>query len=190
MSSELSSARSGELPQHLVGLTVTTIFWCLLWGSFSPLSILGGAVVAVLVYVLFPLPPLARELVFRPWHVLVSAAVFAKDLAVSSAQVAGYALRPSGSPGSSVIAVQLRSRSDFFLTATAVLATLIPGSVVVEAQRSTGTLFLHVIGAVDQGGVDAMRESILAQEARLLRAFASKRVLTGAGVSLKRGGAQ
>lgn len=180
--------RLASIKDHLLGIAVGTVFWCLLWGSFAPLSLVGGFLVAAGVFVVFPLPPLSREVTLRPWHALVFLIVFFKDLTVSSATVAWYALRPAGSPASSVIAVRLRSRSDLFLTFTGILATLIPGSVVVEAQRSTGTLFFHVIGAESQASVEAIRCSILAQEERVLRAFASQAVLSGAGLG-PRGGA-
>ena len=182
--------RLKALRDHLLGLAAATIFWCLLWGSFTPLSVVGGLLVAVVVHMVFPLPPIGREVTLRPVHAVVFIAVFVKDLAVSSVQVASYALRPSGSPGSSVVAVQLTSRSDLFLTFTGVLATLIPGSVVVEAQRSTGTLFFHAIGAVDEAGVQEIRETILAQERRALKAFASREVLEGSGLDLSKAGKQ
>lgn len=174
--------RVRTLSDHWIGIIGAVLFWCLLWGSFSPLTLLGGLLAAILVHVLFPLPPVGRELALRPLHALVFVFVFLKDLAVSSAQVSWYALRPSGSPGSSVVAVQLRSRSDLFLTFTGVLATLIPGSVVVEAQRSTGTLFFHTIGVTTQEEADDMRQVILAQEVRALKAFASREILADAGL--------
>ena len=177
-----------EIPQHRVGILASVLLWCLLWGSVSPLTLVGGLLIAVLVHVVFPLPPVGRELTFRPIHGLVFLAVFVKDLVVSSAQVSWFALRPSGSPGSGVIAVQMRSRSDLFLTFTGILATLIPGSVVVEAQRSSVTLFFHVIGAINEDRADAMRASILAQEARLLRAFAVRTILDDADVPLRKKG--
>jgi multicomponent Na+:H+ antiporter subunit E len=42
---------------------------------------------------------------------------------------------------------------------------------VVEAQRSTGTLFLHVIGVGDDEGVQAEIEAVRRQEARALLAL-------------------
>ena len=88
----------------------------------------------------------------------------------------------TGLPPASVIAVQLASRSDLFLTGTGVLSTLIPGSVVVEAQRATGTLFLHVIGPGTEDEVEKARQSVLAQEKRLLLALARREVLEEAGL--------
>lgn len=173
--------RLSALSSHVLGILTSALMWCLLWGEFSALSILGGLALGAAIFVVFPLPPLSREVTIRPVAALVFVLVFIKDLTVGSMQVAWYALRPAGSPGSSVIAVKLRSRSDLFLTFTGVLATLIPGSVVVEAQRSSGTLFFHAIGVTNEAEAERMRASILAQEERALRAFASREVLHGAG---------
>ncbi|UYG18058.1 Na+/H+ antiporter subunit E [Brachybacterium huguangmaarense] len=173
--------RLREAPSHWLEILGATVFWCLLWGGrFSPSDVLGGLLVAAVVVILFPLPRLSVELTLRPWSFLTFVARFLADMFVSSLQVSWYALRPSGTPGNSVIAVQLRSRSDLFLTATGMLCTLVPGSVVVEAQRSTGTLFLHVIGAYDTATVEAARQRVLRQEERVLRALARRDVLEGA----------
>ncbi len=178
--------RVRDLPAHTLGIVGGALVWCLLWGEFSVLSIVGGLLLGAAIYVMFPAPPLSREVTLRPVNALVFVAVFVKDLVASSIEVARYALRPSGSPGSSVIAVQLRSRSDLFLSFTGILATLIPGSVVVEAQRATGTLFFHAIGVTTKEQMRAQHESILRQEERLLRAFAAREILESAGYSVKR----
>ena len=56
-----------------------------------------------------------------------------------------------------MIEVDLRTHSDFVLTVVAEMVSLVPGSLVVEARRSTHTLFLHVLDARDQAGVDDAR---------------------------------
>lgn len=165
-----------------VGLLVAVAFWCLLWGEVSAKSLLGGLAVALLVRAVFPMPPMGHELMLRPWPFVVFVVRFAADVVISALQVAWYAIRPAPQPPGSVIAVQMRSRSDLFLTLTAVLSTLIPGSVVVEAQRSTGTLFLHVIGAGTLEEVEEARRRVHEQELRALRALASRTVLEEAGL--------
>ena len=52
-----------------------------------------------------------------------------------------------------MIGVQLRNESDFYLALTAELSTLVPGSVVVEALKNSGTLYIHVLD------VELMEES-------------------------------
>lgn len=62
-------------------------------------------------------------------------------------------------------------KSDFILTAVAVVTSLIPGSVVVEARRSSHTLYIHALGVCDAAGVERERARTLDTEARLIRAF-------------------
>lgn len=171
-----------------LGLVLAVAFWCLLWGDVSVKSVLGGLLVALLVRWLFPMPVMGHELTLRPIAFVVFALRFLWDLVVSALQVAWYAVRPQPQPPGSVIAVQMASRSDLFLTFTGVLSTLIPGSVVVEAQRSTGTLFLHVIGAGTPEEVEEARQRVRDQEVRMLRAVARRSVLEETGLLGGRGG--
>ena len=76
----------------------------------------------------------------------------------------------------------MASRSDFFLTFTGMLCTLIPGSVVVEAQRATGMLYLHAFNAGSEEDVEEVRRSVRAQEERLLWAIGRRDVLKEAGL--------
>jgi len=62
----------------------------------------------------------------------------------------------------------------------------VPGSIVVEAHRLTGTLYLHVLDVATAGGVEAARRSVLDQEERVLRAFASDAELEAAGLRPRR----
>lgn len=174
--------RLADLRHSWIGILGAVLFWCLLWGGFGLSDVLGGILAVLLVYLVFPLPPTSDEMTLHPIAFLRFAARFALDLVEGSWQVARYALRPGPAPGGSVIAVPLASRSDVFLTGTAMLATLVPGSVVVEAQRSTSTLYLHVIGAVTPEEVEKARGNVLAQEERLLRAVGKRSVLEEAGL--------
>jgi multicomponent Na+:H+ antiporter subunit E len=73
-----------------------------------------------------------------------------------------------------VIEVDLRTHSDLILTVVAEIVSLVPGSLVVEARRSTHTLFLHVLDARDQAGVDRMRRQVYRLERRVELAFGTE----------------
>jgi multicomponent Na+:H+ antiporter subunit E len=73
-----------------------------------------------------------------------------------------------------VIEVDLRTDSDFVLTVVAEMVSLVPGSLVVEARRSTHTLFLHVLDARDMGGVTRMRAQVHSLERRVVLAFGAE----------------
>ncbi|WP_029362606.1 Na+/H+ antiporter subunit E [Brachybacterium squillarum] len=171
-----------SLRRSWVWLLGSVVLWCLLWGEVEVKTVLGGLVVAAGVFWLFPMPPTGSELTLRPLRMLAFLGRFLVDLVVSAVEVAWYAIRPGPQPPSSVVAVTLASRSDFFLTFTGVLTTLIPGSVVVEAQRATGTLFLHVIGAGTPAQVERARQRVRDQERRLLLAVGRPEVLEEAGL--------
>lgn len=176
------SRRFKDLRHSWIWALVSVALWCLLWGGVDLKNVLGGIAVAVLVFVLFPMPPTGHELTLRPVRFLLFAARFLFDVVVSAVQVGYYSIRPGPQPPSSVIAVRMASRSDFFLTFTGVLCTLIPGSVVVEAQRATGMLFLHTFNAGTQEEVEKARAQVRAQEERLLWAVGRREVLEEAGL--------
>ncbi len=156
------------------------VVWVFLWGEVSWANVLAGLGLGLLVTVVFRMAPIDFHGRVHPWRVLVLAAVFLYDLARASFEVAWLALRPRYTPRGAVIGVQLRSHSDLYLTMTAELVSLVPGSLVIEANRLTGRLYLHVLDVAQSGGIAAVRRHVLAQEERVLRAFASSEELAGA----------
>ena len=148
-----------------------TVVWVLLWGSVSPITVVGGFLVAVIACLVFPLPPLRLSMRLRPLPLLVLVVRFAADVVVSSIQVARVVLRPSRPLRNAVVEVNLRTPSDLVLTVVAEMTCLIPGSLVVEARRATHTLYLHVLDVGDEEGVERFRQGVLDQETRVVRAM-------------------
>ena len=146
------------------------LLWCLLWRDLSLANVLSGAALGVVVMLVFPLPPLRLSLRVHPWALVSLVGWLLADLVVASAAVARQTLRFGRVPRSAVIEVDLTTRSDLVLTVVAEITSLIPGSIVVEARRSTHTLFLHVLDA-DRGGIERARERTLAAEQRVVRAI-------------------
>lgn len=158
------------------------VVWVLLWGDLSVGNVLAGAVVALAVTGLLRMTPVDFHGRVRPWGVLVLVGRFLWDLVHASVEVSWVALRPRHTPRGAVIGVQLRNHSDLYLTMTAELCSLVPGSLVVEAHRLTGVLYLHVLDVEQSGGVEQARQAVLNQEERVLRAFASDEELREAGL--------
>ncbi|WP_051196502.1 Na+/H+ antiporter subunit E [Jonesia quinghaiensis] len=163
-----------------------TIVWVLLWGDLSAANVLGGAALGILIMVVFPLPSIDYAGRFRPVYVIALFVSFLRELVVASFQVAWLALRVNHQPRSAVVRVKLRSTSDLYLTLTAEMSSLVPGSLVIEAHRLTSTLYLHVLDIDHSGGADAVRDHVLVLEERVLKALASDQELADAGVSLRR----
>ena len=166
-------------PARLRGLQLPvivwlTLVWVALWGDLSAANVLGGLAVALVVCLVFPLPPLRMRLHVRPLRLCWLVLRFLGDVVVASAEVTWTTLQFHRQPQNAVIEVDLRTHSDFVLTVVAEMVSLVPGSLVVEARRSTHTLFLHVLDARDLAGVDKMRRQVFALERRVVLAFGAE----------------
>jgi multicomponent Na+:H+ antiporter subunit E len=60
------------------------------------------------------------------------------------------------------------------MTLDAIAMSLVPGSLVVEADRERSTLYLHTFATRTEDDVEAMRAKVLVVEARIVRAIGSK----------------
>ncbi|WP_258725565.1 Na+/H+ antiporter subunit E [Cellulomonas sp. NS3] len=164
-----------------------TAVWVLLWGDLSVANVLVGLLLGYLVTHGLRMTPIDFHGRLRPLGLAHLVGRFLLDLVRASFEVSMVALRPRHVPRGAVIGVQLRSHSDLYLTMTAELCSLVPGSLVVEAHRVTGVLYLHVLDVEQSGGIEAARQVVLDQEARVLRAFASDEELAEAGLSTRGG---
>lgn len=159
---------------HLPLLIALVALWMLLWGSISWLNLVTGAILAVLVTRVFFLPAVDLSGRLHLGWFLVFLGRFSFSLVIASFQVALQAFSPKGVRHNGVIAVQLDTRSDFIMTMTAIALSLIPGSIVLEVDRQSSILYLHVLGASDEAALDKARADVLAVERRLVRAIGSK----------------
>ena len=147
--------------------------WMLLWGQFTVVAFVTGVVVAVFVTRVFRLPPVELSGRLNLWYGLVFVVTFILALVRGSLLVAWQVIDPRALPGSSIIAVQLRTDDDLIMTHTGVTASLIPGSLIIEADRDRRILYLHVLGATTDEQVEHQRRAILGWEARIVRAVGS-----------------
>lgn len=162
-----------RLRHQLPLLVWLVLVWMLLWGTWSWANLISGSVLAVLVTVLLPLPPVVGGARLHPVGVLAFLGHFAVDLVVSAAQVAWATMRPGGIRNSAIIRVQMRTDSDLLLTIVAESLTLVPGSLVIDMDRQQRTLSLHVLHVRDLADVERSRAAVLAEEERVVRAFGS-----------------
>ena len=165
--------------------------WVALWGTVSVGNVLAGVVVGVVVTTLLRMAPMDFHGRVRFWGLARLTGRFVVDLVRGSVEVTMIALRIGYVPTGAVIGVRLRSHSDLYLTLTAELCSLVPGTVVVDAHRLTGTLYLHVLdvthgGQTAERGIEVARANVLAQEERVLRALASDAELVEAGLEVRR----
>jgi multicomponent Na+:H+ antiporter subunit E len=148
--------------------------WMLLWGQFTVLSFITGVVVAVFVTRVFRLPAVELSGRVNLWHGLVFVVTFLGALVRGSLTVAWQIVNPLSYPGTAVIAVPLRTDDDLIMTHVGVTASLIPGSLIIEADRDRRILYLHVVGVSSNVDVERQRESVLRWERRIVMALGSK----------------
>ncbi len=169
---------------HVAAVVWLTAVWVALWGDLSVANVLAGAVLGIAVTRTLPMPSIDFHGRVRPLGLVRLAGRFVTDLVTASFQVAVLAMSPRA-PRSAVIRVRLRSHSDLYLTLTAQLCSLVPGTVVVEALRTDGVLYVHLLDVADADLAVAHAE-VLGIEERVLRALASDAELAEAGLADER----
>lgn len=177
----IATRRPERFPHASMGLIIwLTVAWVMLWGNLTPGNFLAGFALALLVTTVAPFPATPFDGRFRPWAVVRLVVIFIRDLFVASFQQARFIL--SGKkPTGAIIRIHLRSHSDTYLAMISGMTALVPGSVVMEAHRVTGTLYIHVFDTGLSGGVDGTHRTVLGLEERVLRAFGSHDELVDAG---------
>jgi multicomponent Na+:H+ antiporter subunit E len=178
---KIATQRPERFPRASMGtLTWITLVWVLLWGDVTPGNIVAGFVIALAITTISPFPAGTFDGRFRPKALAILVVDFLRDLIVAAAQQAWFIVR-GRNPHSAIVRVNLRSRSDAYLAMTAGMSGLIPGSIVVEADAESGTVYVHVFDVDLAGGLDAAHDSVLDLEERILRAFATRNELLQAG---------
>ena len=180
MSPYVKQRRDGSIsPRRLRSVQISVVLWLAvvwvaMWGDISIANVLGGLLVGAAVSFVFPLPPLRMQLQVRPLRLLWLVVHLLGSVVVASVEVSVLTLRFRRVPRNAVIEVDLRTASDFVLTVVAEMSSLVPGSIVVEARRSTHTLFLHVLDADNEEGAERMRRQVLALERRVVLALGAE----------------
>lgn len=177
----LANRRQSRFPHASMGIIIwLTLVWMMLWGELNTKNFVSGFLLALFITTVAPFPVTPFDGRFRPWGVVRLIVIFFVDIVKASFAQARFIL--SGKhPHGAIIRVQLRSHSDIYLAMVSGMTGLVPGSVVVDAHRSTGMLYVHVFDASLAGGIDGIHRTVLEQEERVLRAFASHDELIDAG---------
>ena len=174
MTGDLPAPAFGHQLRHQLPLLVWLVLvWNLLWGTWSWANLISGILVALVVTLLLPLPPVVGGARVRPVALLSFLGHFLADLVSSGALVVWQTVRPRGIDRSAIITVQLRTDSDLLLTVLTESLTLVPGSMVIDMDRERRTIALHILHVEDESDVERQRASVLAEEERVVRAFGS-----------------
>jgi multicomponent Na+:H+ antiporter subunit E len=168
------SRRRISLRQELPLLVWLVFVWAALWQDFSPGNLLFGALIAVVVARLFYLPPVELGGRFNVLRAAPFALLFLGKVVAASFQVMYLAVARGPKVTNAVVAVQLRSHSDLMVTASGHVISLIPGSLVVEVDRSTSTLYIHGLNVRNGEDIVSLRKEVRDTEAGLIRIMGTK----------------
>lgn len=168
------TTRRQQLWRQLPFFVWLIALWMLLWGQFTVLSFVIGLVAAVIVTRVFRLPPVELSGRVNVWYGFVFVVEFLGALVLGSLTVAWQVLDFRRQPGTAIIAVPLRTDDDLIMAHTAVTASLIPGSLIVESDRDRRILYLHVIGVRSDADVERQRRAVQRWERRIVMAVGSR----------------
>ena len=150
------------------------LVWGALWQDFGLGNLVFGAIISYAVVNFFYLPPVELTGRFNVLWLVPFIGRFLLQLVTASLQVFWLAVSKGPSLRNAVVAVELRSSSDFLVTATGHAISLIPGSLVLEVDRSSSTLYLHCLNVASAADADAVRRDVRATEAWLIRVMGSR----------------
>ncbi|MEY9210883.1 Na+/H+ antiporter subunit E [Thermobifida halotolerans] len=158
---------SGRLPT----VAWLTVMWVVLWGDPSPGTVLAGVAVASLCYSAARLPHIPVRLGFRPLPALRLAARVGYDLVFSSVRVAFHGLWRPGRTHGAIVAVPMRTDSDFLLAMLSALLSMVTGTLVIELNRNRGVVYVHGLPVNDTDAVAGLRAQVRRTEELLVHAF-------------------
>ncbi len=162
------------LVHSLLSMLWLVFVWCALWQDFSLANLVLASILALAVLLIFRLPTLYLSDRFNPWYACTFICYFLGQVAIASLELFWVACTFRPPLHNSVLHVQLRTRSDLWLTAVSHAMSLIPGSVVVEVDRTNSILYFHVINVSTEAQAARFRAQAHRIEAMILQAVGSR----------------
>ncbi|GAB2701209.1 Na+/H+ antiporter subunit E [Nocardia thraciensis] len=148
-----------------------TVVYMALWGDLSVGNALAGLAIGALIIVALPLPRIPISGRLHPLSLLELIALSSYYAIESSLQIAWFAIRPSGAPVSGVLRVRMSIRSDLVLVLCTDVLNLIPGTMVLELDRTTHTVWVHVLDVGSDEAVEKFYHTTRRLEQLLIRTF-------------------
>ncbi len=130
-------------PRRIALVVILTVSWSALWGDLSWANAIAGFAVGLAVVGTGMCPPGRGNLRIGP--LVRFTALVARDLVVSTFQVAREILTPTDHTDEAIIRVDVPADTRSHLLLLVVAITVTPGTAVVDADPDTGTLYLHVL---------------------------------------------
>ncbi|WP_022872214.1 Na+/H+ antiporter subunit E [Nesterenkonia alba] len=150
------------------------VFWMAVWQSFDIGTFILGLIYGTIAVRVFYLPPLRGTGRINPFWALVFFIRFLGKMVYASFEVSWIALVHGPRVRNSIISIQLRSHDDLIITLTGHSLALVPGSVVIDVDRTTATLYLHTLNVTDDADAEKIRQDALRTEALIIRAVGNR----------------
>ncbi|MUN55153.1 Na+/H+ antiporter subunit E [Kocuria koreensis] len=150
------------------------LVWGALWRDFSVGNLVFGLIIALVIVRIFYLPPVQLSGRFNVFWAAVLMTKFVWWIAHASFEILWFTVRPQGAPRSAVVSVRLRINSDLLITVVGHIVSLIPGSLVVEVDRRTATIYFHVIDVNDEADVRKFQDGVRKIEDLVIRVMGTK----------------
>ncbi|MGJ9424402.1 Na+/H+ antiporter subunit E [Nesterenkonia halotolerans] len=144
-------------------------FWMAIWRDFTLGTLIIGLIYATIIVRVFYLPPLRGSGRLNPLWGAVFTARFLVNTVAASFQVSWLSVVTGPRVKNSVISVQLRSHDDLIVTLTGHSLSLVPGSLVLDVDRTTATLYLHALNVTSDEDAEKIRLDALKTEALIIR---------------------
>ncbi len=147
------------------------LVWVLLWGTVSAANILSGLVIALVVTLLLPLPPVPVEGRLHPIPLLRLVLTVVYYLLASSVQVAALALKPGPPPLTAVLRAHVAVKSDLVLVLAVNIINLTPGTVVLEIDQPRRMIYVHVLDVGSERTVARFYRQVAGLQKLLVASF-------------------
>ena len=145
-----------------------TLVWVTLWEALTWANVAGGLVVAIAALYLLPSREARTSVGFRPLAAARLLLYFVWELLVASSQVIWEIITPQDHTRPAVVSVQTRSTVPGHITAVANMVSLTPGTLSLEIDHETRTIYIHVLHLES---VEETRAAVSKLETLTLAAF-------------------
>jgi multicomponent Na+:H+ antiporter subunit E len=122
-----------------------TVVWVTLWEDVSWANVIGGIIVATAVMLLVSFRTTRPGLGFRPLHAVRLLFYFLWELIKASVFLSWEIVTPPNTINAGIVSVPLTSREPGIVVSVANMVSLVPGTITLEVDEETMTLFIHVL---------------------------------------------
>ena len=122
-----------------------TVVWVTLWETLTWANVVGGLAVAVVALHLLPPSDGRTSVGFRPLAAAKLLFYFLWELLVASSLVIWEIITPDDHTRPAVVSVHTRSTVPGHITAVANMISLTPGTLSLEIDHDTRTIYIHVL---------------------------------------------